>query len=85
MNTRSKFVVLAFSGLAVLGLSSVAARAGIACSGDTCWHTHEAYDYPPDAHIIVHPDTWRWGPSEHFVYKEHPGRGYWEGGEWRAF
>ena len=24
----------------------------------------------------IHPDTWKWGEGEHFVWKEHPGRGY---------
>ena len=85
MNRRSRILVLAASGLAVMGLSSIKASADIACSGETCWHTREVYTYPPTAHIIIHPDTWRWGPSEHFVVKEHPGRGYWEGGEWREF
>ena len=23
--------------------------------------------------------------GEHFVRKEHPGRGYWQGGEWHNF
>ena len=85
MNTRSKFFVLAASGLAVIGLSSMSARADIACSGDTCWHVHEAYHYPSGVHVEVHPDTWHWGPSEHFVVKEHPGRGYWGEGEWHEF
>jgi hypothetical protein len=85
MNTRSKLLVLAFSTLALLGLSSVGASARIVCSGMTCWHVHEDYDYPPGARVEIHPDNWRWRESEHFVWKEHPGRGYWEGERWNQF
>ena len=85
MNTRSKFVALAFAGLAVLGLSSINASARIVCSGDTCWHVHEDYAFPPGVRVEIHPDNWHWRDSEHFVWKEHPGHGYWEGGQWRGF
>ena len=85
MNTRIKIATLAFSGLALLGLSSIPASARVVCSGDTCWHVQEDYDYPPGAHIVIHPDNWHWGANEHYVFKDHPGRGYWEGGEWRTW
>jgi hypothetical protein len=85
MNTRSKLVVLAFSGLALLGLSSMNVSARIVCSGDACWHVHEDYDFPPGVSVEIHPDNWHWRDSEQFVWKEHPGRGYWRGEEWRRF
>ena len=86
MNMRSNLVGLALASLGLLGLSSLNARAAIICNevGD-CWHAQETYVYPPTAHVIIHPDTWHWGDSEHFVWKEHPGRGYWSDGRWEAF
>ena len=85
MNTRSKIVAAALSGCAILALSSLTASARIVCSGDTCWHVHEDYAFPPGVHVEVHPDNWHWREGEHFVWKEHPGRGYWRDGEWRSF
>src|SRR5215471_2869072 len=28
------------------------------------------------------PDDWRWDRGEHFVWREHEGRGYWRGDRW---
>lgn len=72
-------------GAGMLALSAMSASAAIVCNGNVCWHTHEAYDYPPDARVVVHPDDWHWGRHEHFVFREHEGRGYWRGGRWRAW
>jgi hypothetical protein len=86
MPTRGKIVVLLLSAAALLGLSSLNATARIVCNSDgDCWHVHEDYDYPPAARLHIHPDTWRWDEGQHFVWKEHPGRGYWRGDEWRGF
>lgn len=83
MNMRSNIVALALSVFAALTFSSLTASAGIVCNNNgDCWHTQKEYVYPPDAHIVVHPNNWRWGPSEHFVWKEHAGPGYWRGGTW---
>ena len=86
MNTHVKLAVAGFAGLGLLALSSASASARIVCNEDgDCWHVHEEYAFPPGAHIVIHPDNWRWGEGEHFVWKEHPGRGYWGGGEWHNF
>ncbi len=85
MSARVKLPVILFSSLGLVAMTSVSASARIVCSGDACWHVHEDYDYPPGAHVEIHPDNWHWREGEHFVFKEHPGRGYWEGGEWRGF
>jgi hypothetical protein len=69
-------------GAALLAGSAVSASAAIACSGNVCWHTHETYAYPPDSRVITHEDDWRWGPSEHYTFREHEGRGYWRGDRW---
>ena len=69
-------------GAAMLAGSAVSASAAIACSGNICWHTHEAYAYPPESKVIIHEDNWRWGPNERFSFREHEGRGYWRGDRW---
>ena len=69
-------------GAGLLALSSISASAAIVCQGNVCWHTHEAYDFPHEAGIVVHDDNWRAGPHEKFTFREHEGRGYWRGGKW---
>lgn len=85
MTPVRKSLLGAALGSAVLAFSSVGASAAIVCSGNACWHTHEAYTYPPAAHVIVHPDNWAWGPSDHYTWREHEGRGYWSGDTWTQF
>jgi len=70
---------------ALAAVSSTPASAAIVCANDVCWHTHEAYAYPPDARVVVHEDDWKWGPSERFTFREHEGRGYWRGHDWVAW
>jgi hypothetical protein len=82
MTSLSKTLFGAGVAAGVAALSVVNASATIVCTGTVCWHTHSAYDYPPDARVIVHPDDWRWGPSEHFSWREHEGRGYWHSDRW---
>lgn len=53
-------------------------------SGD-CWHVQQQYDYPPNVHVQVHPNDWRWNEGQNFAWREHPGRGYWQAGEWTPF
>jgi hypothetical protein len=66
----------------LIAFSAAGASADVVCSGRVCWHTHDAYEYPRGAHVIVHPDDWRWGAREHFAWREHEGRGYWRGSRW---
>ena len=66
----------------LLAVSAVNASAAIVCTGSVCWHTHQDYEYPPSANVVVHPDDWHWGRHEHFSFREHEGRGYWSGGRW---
>jgi hypothetical protein len=81
MNVRKKMATAAFAGAAVFVMAAPASAA-IVCSRDVCWHTHEAYDYPPKAKVVVHEDSWKWGPTERFTFREHEGRGYWRGKDW---
>jgi hypothetical protein len=83
--TLSKSLLVAALGASALAFSAMSASAAIVCNGDVCWHTHEAYEYPPDARVVVHPDDWHWGRGEHFSFREHEGRGYWRDGRWTAW
>ncbi len=85
MTILSKTLLGATAGLGLLALSAASASAAVVCTGNVCWHTHESYSYPPEARVIVHPDSWRWGPREHFSWREHEGRGYWRGDDWVAW
>ena len=85
MTLLSKPLVGALIGAGVLALSTVNASAAIACAGNVCWHTHERYDYPASARIVVHEDNWRWGRHEHYRWREHEGRGYWNGHHWTSW
>jgi hypothetical protein len=82
MTSLKKIVFGAIVGAGVLAVSAVSASAAVVCSGPVCWHTHEVYEYPPGANVIVHPDDWHWGPGERFTFREHEGRGYWSGDRW---
>lgn len=84
--TRLKLLAAALLGAGALALSTTSASALIACNNDgVCWHVHHRWVYRPEFGVVVHPDTWRWGPGEHYVWREHPGRGYWRGGVWVSF
>ncbi len=85
MTMLHKALIGTAAGAAALGLSSIAASAAIACSGDVCWHTPGHYRYPAEARVVVHPDSWHWGPRAHFRFREHEGRGYWSGDTWTEF
>ena len=85
MKSFSKIAIGLIMGASALAFSAWSASAAVVCTGNDCWHAREAYEYPPEAHVTVHPDNWRWGPHERYVWREHEGRGYWHGGAWREF
>jgi len=82
MTALGKALFGAAIGAGFLALSAANASAAIVCSGSVCWHAHEVFEYPREAGVVVHPDDWRWGPHEHYAWREHEGRGYWRGGRW---
>jgi hypothetical protein len=82
MTPIRKVLIGAAMGAGVLAVSGMNASAAIVCSGPVCWHTHDAYEYPRDSRVIVHPDTWRWGPGDRYTWREHEGRGYWRDERW---
>ena len=75
-----RIMVGAALGAGVIGLSTLSAAAAVVCTGNVCWHAQERYEYPPSAHVIIHDDTWKPGPS--ITFREHEGRGYWSGDRW---
>ena len=81
MRLISTFASAAVAAVLLAG-SAVSASADIACWGKVCWHSHERYTYPRDSGVMVHDDNWRWGPNEHYTFREHEGRGYWHGDRW---
>jgi hypothetical protein len=85
MRLLAKTAVGAAFGTAVLAACAGSAAADIACRGSVCWHTSERYEYPPEARVIIHPEGWRWGSHEHYTWREHEGRGYWQGRSWREW
>jgi hypothetical protein len=71
---------------AALAFAISNASAAVVCDDDgDCWHVHSDYDYPHEAGVIVHPDTWAWNESDHYRWREHEGRGYWHGDAWVPF
>jgi len=80
MNLMIKTLAGAIIGAGILAGSSIGASAAIACTGNVCWHSHESVF--PDAGVVIHRDDWRWGPRDHYVFREHEGRGYWRGDRW---
>jgi hypothetical protein len=86
MKLAPKIAAGALLGLTAIALSAPAASAAIACNGEgACWHVRHNYAYAPTYGVVVHPDNWRWGPREHYVWREHTGRGYWRHGVWQRF
>jgi hypothetical protein len=81
-NMLKNILTAAAIGAAAVMTSTLSASAAIVCQGNVCWHTHEAYDFPHEAGIVVHEDNWHWGPHEKFAFREHEGRGYWRGHKW---
>jgi hypothetical protein len=75
-----KVILAAVVGAGALALSALNASAAIVCAGPVCWHTHEAYEYPPSAGVVVHEDVWKAEPG--VTFREHEGRGYWKGDRW---
>jgi hypothetical protein len=86
MKTSGKIAFAALMGAGALAFMATSASARVVCNADgDCWHTHADYDYRPEFGLTIHPDNWRWRGGEHFAWREHEGRGYWHGGEWRDF
>jgi hypothetical protein len=88
MTSLAKFAAVAALGAGALVLTAGSASARIICDNDgDCWHVKDVYTYPPTAGVIIHEDDWTWGDADHdrYRWREHEGRGYWQGGVWVTF
>jgi hypothetical protein len=74
-------------GTAPVTIEGYGPSSAVVCdeAGTTCWHSVQRYDYPPNANVVVHPYDWQWGDGDHYVWREHGGRGYWQGDQWTQF
>ena len=78
-------IAVAAAALGVVTLAT-SASAAIVCNREgECWHVKARYAYRPEFGLVVHPNNWRWGAHDKFVWREHEGRGYWRGGVWIGF
>lgn len=86
MKSIMKLAAAALLGASALTLTATSASAYVACNGEgQCWHVHHRYSYHPEFGVVIHPDNWRWGANDHYVWREHTGRGYWRNGIWVRF
>ena len=83
--TFTKTLVAAAIGLGSLAATTMSASAYIACTGNVCWHVTERHEYPRGARVVIHEDTWKPKARARIEFREHEGRGYWRGREWREF
>jgi hypothetical protein len=74
-------------GTAPVTIEGYGPSSAIVCdqAGTTCWHSVQRYDYPPNASVVVHPYDWQWNEGDRYVWREHTGRGYWQGDQWTQF
>lgn len=86
MSLSTKAVAAALFGATAILATAAPASAAIVCNREgVCWHVRHPYAYAPGYGVVVHPNTWAWGPTEHYVWREHEGRGYWRNGVWVTF
>ena len=86
MKTITKLASAALLGVAAAAITATSASAWIACNREgECWHVKDRYAYRAEYGIVIHKDDWRWRDREHYVWREHEGRGYWHNGLWISF
>ena len=85
MSLRLKLAAAAALGLGLFAAAPSASAAIVCNAQGYCWHVAHPYAYAPSYGVVVHPNNWRWAPNEHYVWREHPGRGYWRNGVWVTF
>ena len=86
MKLVTKLGLGAALAIGVLSAGVTSASAAIVCNGEgACWHVKRSYHYQPGWGVVVHPNNWRWGPNDHYAWREHRGRGYWRNGAWVRF
>ena len=81
----NKPLIGAVVGAGLLAFSASGALAAMACNGNVCWHVTDRHQYPRDARVIIHEDNWKPRARARIEFREHEGRGYWRGRDWREF
>lgn len=58
-------------GTAPVTIEGYGPSSAIVCdeAGTTCWHSVERYEYPPNAHVVVHPYDWRWDTGAKYAWR----------------
>jgi hypothetical protein len=84
---RSSGGPLSPRGTAPVTIEGYGPSSAIVCdqASTTCWHSVERYDYPPNANVVVHPYDWQAENGANYAWREHTGRGYWQGEQWQQF
>ena len=86
MKTIAKLASAALLGAAAVAIAATSASAYVVCNREgECWHTKDRYAYRAEYGVVVHPDNWRWRARDHYVFRDHKGRGYWHNGIWITF
>ena len=83
--TVTKTLLAAAVGLGALAGTPMTASAFIACTGNVCWHVLDRHQYPRESRVIIHEDNWKPRARARIEFREHEGRGYWRGRDWREF
>jgi hypothetical protein len=86
-STLFKGALIAAASAALVGAAASSASAAVVCNQwHECWHTGDAYTYPPGFGIVVHGDDWRAHHMHGWRWRDdHDGRGYWRNGVWITF
>ena len=82
----TKFRTLALGALVGAGIAAMSgsASARIVCNDDgDCWHSKTVEVFPPTLGLTIHEDNWKWNDGDKRHWREHEGKGYWKGGNWR--
>jgi hypothetical protein len=86
MKTFNAMTIAALMSVGGMALISTSASAAVVCNQDgDCWHTQTDYNYQPAFNLTVHENDWKWKEGDKHAWREHEGKGYWKGHDWKKF
>ena len=87
MKHQIKTALSVLTSVGTLTTMTVGASAAVGCNHEgVCWHTNTDYNYKPEFSLSIHPnEDWKWNQNEKHSWREHDGRGYWQGDVWKQF